>query len=311
MTHPSEPGAPERDPPARRDTPVDCAADGEDARETSGSIRTGPFVVEWHVSRAADATLVTVHVTNTLSVPRAVRLRNRLDGPVLPPRRRGTAEVGWDDDGLTRRVPGEGRVSVGYACRAPPETPPVDACDDPADGTADDAPLDKALRSLGDHAPPRSVVSSDPSGGTRDAAASGDPAPSPDAVSESRDASRATDDENDPGPDVPGDEEFASGGDDDTGPLSDAPGSSPEAVPETVAAWFRAVEARLVTADRLAGDVEDATPVVASLGGRTGVAVLAETLDADATALAHVATRAEELADRVDAADVPDLEDAP
>jgi hypothetical protein len=315
MTPQPDPGTPKRDPPTRRDSADDRDAavrasddeDDESAEECRGSIRTGPFVVEWDVSRVDDATLVRVHVTNTLSVPRTVRLENRLDAPVLPPRRRGVPAVGWDDEGLTRRVPADGRVSVGYACRAPPETPPVAADDDPTDGTAEGAPLDRALRSLGDHAPPRSVVSPAPRDDAPDSASAHDCAQSSDTVSGSRDApARVTDDAGGRSPDerAPG-ESVA-----DAGLASPSRPSTP-AVPETVTAWFRAVEARLATADHLTGDVEDATPVVASLGGRTGVAVLTSTLEADAAALSRVATRATELADSVDAADVPDLEGSP
>ncbi|WP_372910514.1 hypothetical protein [Salinigranum sp.] len=309
MTPQPDPGTPERDPPP----PHDCDAavrdiDDEDTVECRGSIRTGPFVVEWDVSRTEDATLVRVQVTNTLSVPRTVRIENRLDAPVLPPRRRGVPAVGWDDEGLTCRVPGDGRVSVGYACRAPSETPPVAVDDDPAEGAAADAPLDRALRSLGDHAPPRSVVSPAALDGAHDSDSAHDCAPSSDAVSESRepparvaaDADGRSADERAPG------ERGA-----DAGHALSPPHPSTPAVPETVTAWFRAVEARLATADRLTGDVEDATPVVASLGGRPGVAVLASTLEGDAAALSRIATRASELADRVDAADVPDLEDSP
>jgi hypothetical protein len=78
--------------------------------------------------------------------------------------------------------------------------------------------------------------------------------------------------------------------------------------PRAVSAWFDAVEARVATADRLSGDVRDATPVVASLGGRTGIETLAATLDDDAAALHEVATRAADLAERVAETTVPDVE---
>jgi hypothetical protein len=318
---------------------------------------TSLLTVEWHVTRATDVTLVTVHVTNTHDTAREVCLENQLDGPVLPPCRHGVAEAGWDDDGLRRQVPGESRVSVGYACRAPPETPPVDVTDRPAEETGeanDTTPVDRVLRSLGDHAPPPAVVSSehesilaDPpqvpesAAGASPAVGETRPADAPHEVTEERDTSATECQCECPA----GNERVAErGGGDETGTTSetetatvdaaaddvscsipDTAGSSAspsdsaisvssnssnpmsEPVPAPVAAWFNAVEARLTTADRLAGDVAEATPVVASLGGRPGVAVLADTLDADAAALARIAARANELATRADAAEVPDL----
>ena len=266
-------------------------------------------MAEWDLTRADDATLVTVHVTNTHTTPRTVHLENRLDGAVLPPCRRGVAEAGWDVDGLTRRVPGEGRVSVGYACHAPPEAPPVEIHDGPDDATADETPLDRALRSLGDHAPPRSVVSPDASTGSDpslDPGSSRDPASISPAEPAREDDDQTTESVSDDGDHAVAETTFDTSGD-EGGLVPPTVDPSSEAVPVTVTAWFRAVEARLATADRLAGDVEEATPVVASLGGRAGVEVFATTLEADAAALARVAARASELADRVDEADVPDL----
>ncbi|AUV83365.1 hypothetical protein C2R22_18365 [Salinigranum rubrum] len=328
MTHPSDSGHPRERArpthPIRRndyDHDHDRAVDSEDdCAHASGSTRAGPLVAEWEFTRTDDATLVTVHVTNTHAAPRTVRLENRLDGPALPPRRRGVVEAGWDEDGMTRRVPGEERVSVGYACHAPPKTPPVEIHDGPDDATTDETPMARALRSLGDHAPPRCVVSPDVSTGSDPALAPGspresastppaEPAPEDDQSTESvgEDDDHATEPADDDGGHAVAETTFDTGGE-ECGLVPPTAGPSSEAVPVTVAAWFRAVEARLAAADRLAGDVEEATPVIASLGGRAGVEVLGTTLEADAAALARVAARASELAGRVDGADVPDLE---
>ncbi|WP_136589802.1 DUF7857 domain-containing protein [Salinigranum halophilum] len=300
MTHPSNP-TPATDRAGDR-LPAD--ADTVD-RDTCGSLRAGLLTVEWHVSRAAGATLVTVRVHNTHAAPREVRLENRLDGPVRPPRRHGVAEAGWDDDGVTRRVPGGASVSLGYACHAPPETPPV-AVDDRPVGDSDDAsPVDRALRSLGDHAPPRAVVLSqsvdevDPSGDRPSTASPGDSVDTGD-----RSARRST--ETSP---RSVDERAAESNGQATARGSGTSDSPEHSVPTVVAAWFRAVEARLETADRLAGTVPEATPVVAAVGGRAGIDVLETTLEADAAALARVAARADDLAARIDATDVPDLEE--
>lgn len=322
MTHPPDAGrSQERARPTRRNE-YEHGADSEDERENAaGSARAGPLVAEWDLARTDDATLVTVQVTNTHAAPRTVRLENRLDGSVLPPRRRGVAETGWDENGLTRCVPGEGQVSVGYACHASPETPPVEIHDQPSDATDDDTPLDRALRSLGDHAPPRSVVSADASTGPDPPSGPDSPrrpasAPpvepanvddGPSTESASEDDGHTTEPANDDGGHSVAETAFDASGE-GCGLVPPTVDSPSEAVPPTVTAWFRAVEARLAVADRLAGDVEEATPVVASLGGRAGVEVLATTLEADAAALARVATRASELAERVDEADVPDLE---
>ena len=308
MTHPPDSGHSRgRARPTRRNDP-DCApsADSEtDCENASGSTQAGPLVAEWDLTRADDATLVTVHVTNTHTTPRTVHLENRLDGAVLPPCRRGVAEAGWDVDGLTRRVPGEGRVSVGYACHAPPEAPPVEIHDGPDDATADETPLDRALRSLGDHAPPRAVVLSqsvdevDPLGDRPSTASPGDSVDTGD-----RSARRST--ETSP---RSVDERAAESNGQATARGSGTSDSPEHSVPTVVAAWFRAVEARLETADRLAGTVPEATPVVAAVGGRAGIDVLETTLEADAAALARVAARADDLAARIDATDVPDLEE--
>lgn len=341
MTHPSDAGGEPADTPAAR--PPVSTSHGADEH---GSIRTDLLTVEWHVTRAADVTLVTVHVTNTHDTAREVRLENRLDGPVLPPCRHGVAEAGWDDDGVTRQVPGESRVSVGYACRAPPETPPVDVTDRLAQNTGGDdgtTPVVRALRSLGDHAPPRAVVSREreptpddrqklsvPVAPTPSPAEATRSVDSPPGVAEDEcecatgdertsaaDREEETETEGEPAADSMAGTAGAASRSAPTTAASPAspsdrvasasPDSSSEPVPTPVTAWFHSVEARLTTADRLAGDVAEATPVIASLGGRAGVAVLANTLEADAAALAHVAARADELAARAEAADVPDL----
>ena len=342
----------------------------ERSRETvedRGSTRVGALAVHWR-SFGRNPTLVTVRVENTCDRPRRLRLDTRLDGPVDPPHRHGVAEHGWDEDGLTRTVPGGETVAVGYACDAAPETPPVDVRDGPAEDTDSD-PVEAALRSLGDASPPRAALPEDPVADVEPTAtapvASADGAserppdadtPTPLSAAADTPTSRSPVDAGCPesGPEPGRDEPVADaetpstahGSDGDSGSPTPTPPSSTTTTPTTtnttnttntmnttnttasvdggdtsgpvgvptadppraVSAWFDAVEARVATADRLSGDVRDATPVVASLGGRTGIETLAATLDDDAAALHEVATRAADLAERVAETTVPDVE---
>ncbi|WP_066413345.1 DUF7857 domain-containing protein [Halorubrum aethiopicum] len=120
--------------------------------------------LSWTVDREGGARFVACRVHNAAAVPRRVRVRSRIDGPVLPPRRSGVPEAGWDAAGVTLRLePGE-RRGVGFAAVAPADgsiaDPPVEIADanpiDDADRPAVTA--DAAVRSLGDHRPPRDVL---------------------------------------------------------------------------------------------------------------------------------------------------------
>jgi hypothetical protein len=328
-TPPTPDGACDR--PTDRTGGHDCDHD-HDVDPDRGSISTGALAVDWHVSRVNETTLVTVRVENTRAHPRRIRIDNLLGGPVSPPRRRGVAEPGWDDDGLTRSVSGGERLSVGYACRAPPERPPIAVRDDPADEETTPPAVERALRSLGDHAPPRAALPDDserrsapdrrdgpvPAGTADGVGGTDEVEPTAGARRSSADASgAATEPEDTPTADASGSKPAATADDsvskpaanagDDVGKYTAHGDRSPPSAPATVTAWFAAVEARLETADRLAGDLREATPVVASLGGRAGVETLAATLDDDSAALRRVAARAAALADRVEETDVPDV----
>lgn len=105
-----------------------------------------------------DVTLVTVELRNPSSVDRRVRVDNRLDELVLPPRQAGVPDPGWDEEGFTGVVPATGRLGIGYACPAPPKRPPVDVVDEGrARGGAPD-PAATAVRELGDPRPPADAV---------------------------------------------------------------------------------------------------------------------------------------------------------
>ncbi|KAB1197507.1 MULTISPECIES: hypothetical protein [Haloferax] len=121
------------------------------------------------VTVVADVVLVTVTFENTDSVAQRVRLRNRLDGPVLPPRRAGVPEPGWDDDGFEGAVPAESTVALGYAS-------PIDGDSTPSSDTDPESVVDidvlgrnpdtdtaavsstDAIRRLGPSRPPADAV---------------------------------------------------------------------------------------------------------------------------------------------------------
>jgi len=105
-----------------------------------------------------DVTLVTVDLRNPSPVDRRVHVSNCLDGDVLPPKRAGVPDSGWDETGFEGVVPAEGRRTLGYACPAPAKRPPVSVVDD---GRADDGGPDAtatAVRELGDPRPPGDAI---------------------------------------------------------------------------------------------------------------------------------------------------------
>ncbi|WP_435180605.1 hypothetical protein [Halorussus sp. AFM4] len=151
--------------------------------------------LDWRVESRSGVSLVELLVRNPSATARRVRVANRLDGPVLPPRREGVPAAGWDDGGFEGVVAADGRLALGYATRAPAAEPPVelvwteragaDATGRDAAGFADGATPEGVVRSLGDPRPPADAV---PTGGSAGGAgsaarASGDTeSPVPEAV---------------------------------------------------------------------------------------------------------------------------------
>jgi hypothetical protein len=126
-----------------------------------------------------DVTLVTVDLRNPSSVDRRVRVSNRLDGPVLPPKRAGVPDSGWNEEGFGGVVPAEGRRTLGYACPAPARRPPVSVVDE---GRADSEDVDAtaaAVRELGDPRPPGDAIPRIESGDIGDHEAAGGPTAPP------------------------------------------------------------------------------------------------------------------------------------
>ncbi|WP_424013631.1 hypothetical protein ACOZ35_11000 [Halorubrum xinjiangense] len=253
--------------------------------------------LDWSVDREGDASLVGVRVRNDGAVPRRVRIESRLDDPVLPPRRGGVPESGWDAEGVTAVIdPGE-RAAFGFAALADPVDPPVEIADvepvreETDDGrTAAESESDlarAAVRDLESYRPPRRAVAGaeaddviDDEGGdteTGDRDAEGNP-------------------ENEEATDPDGDSNRPEG-----------PESPPNAAdPDEIDAWFAAVEARIERAERLTGaDLATATAVVEEAGGLDAVAGLDERIAADAERLKAVRDRAAALAERAEESEVP------
>ncbi|PHQ38055.1 hypothetical protein DJ69_13725 [Halorubrum persicum] len=250
----------------------------------------------WDVDREGDVSLVRCRVRNDDAVPRRVRIESRLDAPVLPPRRGGVAEEGWDEGGVTLRLaPGE-RRALGFAARAQPADPPVEVAEvtavDPVERPGGSSPTDAddgaasataaALQRLGDHRPPRDAVA-----GTADGM-----------------SKRGGTDDSDPqtGPNSPPDDGVES-------PGSSAAPASPSGEAEwfgAVDAQLEAVEARIDRAERLTdADVATATEVVAEVDGVEELSGLDERVAADATRLRALSERASALAARAEATDAP------
>lgn len=131
--------------------------------------------LSWTVDCEAGVWFVGCRVHNRTGVSRRVRVRSRLDGPVFPPRRSGVPEAGWDATGVTLCLDPAERRAAGFAVLAPsgehsdepPADPPVEVVDhEPADEAAPPVvDAEAAVRTLGEHRPPReAAVSSSTTG---------------------------------------------------------------------------------------------------------------------------------------------------
>lgn len=265
------------------------------SRESAGTARgrsTGPSTpavagleTTWDVDRVGEVTLVAGVLRSTAAVALSVRVTNRLDGPVLSPRRRGVPAAGWDDEGVQRDVPAGGRLAVGYACPAP-----VAGLDPPAEvevlGPAADESLrpdepaspEAVVRALGTARPPPDVVPA-----VDGMSAGRVPAPAPGELVSSLPGPR-------PAP------RTADGGARDP--------SSPAAPPE-VTAWLDAAAVDVEMAERLDGaSVGEATAVLEAAEGLEGLPS-SEAVSRRVAALREVATRAENLAARAAEVELP------
>ncbi|SNR49051.1 DUF7857 domain-containing protein [Halorubrum vacuolatum] len=246
----------------------------------------------WSVDRVDGITLVRCRVRNDRSVPRRVRIESRLDGPVLPPRRRGVPENGWDESGVTLRLePGE-RRALGFASPAEPTDPPVTVSE--TEPTTEDREADacEAVRRLETHRPPADVVE-------RIGGAFG-----MDDDDEGDDSGDSDDESDDSGDD---DDESDGTTGSEGGTTSEEPhGPEGSCGPERVNEWLGRIEKRIERGERLTNpDLETATEALVETGGLTALADLNDRLEVDAEQLQQISDRAATLAERADAVDVP------
>ena len=246
--------------------------------------------LSWTVDWVDGVWFVACRLHNQTAAPCRVRLDSRLDGPVLPPRRRGVPEPGWDATGLSLELGPNERRGVGFACPMSPDSDDGDDTDrppslpDPPVAVTDRAPVDPdapvstptaaaAVRRLGDHRPPRAVVDGSPTPTT--------------AASMAGTESNAV----------------ADGG---TGSDQSVAGGSSLDGTAAITAWLDTVEARVEHAERLTdSDLETATAALERIGSAAAAVDLAHQVDADASRLTRLADRASSLAARAEATDVP------
>ncbi|TKX76001.1 hypothetical protein EXE46_00335 [Halorubrum sp. GN11_10-6_MGM] len=259
--------------------------------------------LDWSVDREGGASLVGVRVRNDGTVPRRVRIESRLDGPVLPPRRGGVPESGWDAESVTAVIDSGERRAFGFAALAEPVEPPVEiASVEPVPAAADGDPTAdagsenvalSAVRDLESHRPPRRAVTGGEAG--------------------DRDGGEG-DDEGDGGSaDGRGDGGGTTDGDANEGGRRGDAGRSGTVEPspsetdrDAIDAWFAAVEARIERAERLTdADLATAAGVVEEAGGLDAVAELDERVAADAERLRAVRDRAAALAERAEESEAP------
>lgn len=249
----------------------------------------------WTVERDAGISLVCCRVHNDDAVRRRIRIENRLDGPVLPPRRAGVPEAGWDATGVTLRLAPDERRALGFAVPAQPIEPPVEVVDietvEPNANTSEiGQPTDDgissaaaaALRDLADHRPTRSTVTE-----------------------------RTVDvPENDLGGGVEsielGPVEFDGTDNDDSDRERNSIGVDPPSTANCIEEWFDAIETRLELTEQLTdADLETATAVVEKSDGVDELAALDERVTADTERLREVIDRASSLAARAESTDAP------
>lgn len=113
--------------------------------------------LETETHRRGGVTLVAVRVTNDGDAPQRVRVANRCDGEMWPPRRNGLPAPGWDDGGWEGVVDSGATRPLGYATADPPADPPVEfAWTERAAGGEPTAA--GAVADFGDPRPPRDAV---------------------------------------------------------------------------------------------------------------------------------------------------------
>lgn len=224
-------------------------------------------------SRHEGVTLVTARLRD-VDGPTRVRVENRLDGPVWPPRSEGLPEAGWREDGFDGIVE-PGTPALGYASPAAPAEPPaalVEAEPVP-EGRDDEAMTDSpaaVVRELGDPSPPADAV---PTGTAVSGASTPVQPEQPVPAGDTRQSPEPTEAET----------------------ASD--------LPDALGPWMAQMARRVDHAESLAAaeTLPEATEAVRDAGGLDGVRDLTD----DERTLRLVARRARRLAERRADADVP------
>lgn len=224
------------------------------------------------VDRRDDVSLVELELRNPTRTARRVRVRNRLEGPVLAPRRHGRTERGWDEDGVTLVVPAGASRGLGYACRAPPVDPPATVTgSEPVDGVPDpERTAADVVAALGDPRPPGDALpggdpAPDGTGGGEEGATGG-------VETEAETvADRPSDAVPNPDPESHPDHDTGLDLDRDRDLSRDPDGGRDGSIPPAVGAWLARLERRVETG----GTVDAATLEAVA----TRAAVLAERAD--------------------------------
>ncbi|WP_255194875.1 hypothetical protein [Halorarius litoreus] len=229
--------------------------------------------------RADGVTLVECRLTNDHETAMRARLRSRLNGPTWPPRDGSHAAHGWDDGEWTSRLPPEGTVGVGFASPAPPLEDPVhvESLDEAGDqnGRFGQEPTpDDVARELTDPRPPRAGLFE------------------PTADTETTGCETADD----------SGQAFG----EETGAVTPT-GYPTGDIPHDPEALLDAVDVRVDRLEALDAvrTVPEATVAVADADGLAGVRDLCARTERDRDRLLRLAARAETLAGRIEAANVP------
>lgn len=285
---------------------------------------------------AGDQTLVAAVVENDDGRPCRVRLADRTGGPVRPPTRNGVQVAGWDGKGITLDLPAATARAVGYASLGDPREPPVavEAIEPKPhmDSTRPEPATDQGttpagvIRALGEPRPPRdagaasrhqpAVTGSTPAHANADEDATTLPTvpgvEPPDAPATGATPSIPSPPDPPPRPDGPPAQERTEQVRAGAGPTrsQQATGVDDDETETRLAdvqAALAETEARIERAERLAdvSDLPEATDRMADAGGVAAIQALSVDIDRDVTALSDLARRAERLAARAEAVDLP------
>lgn len=269
----------------------------------------------WTVERDAEISLVCCRVHNDDAVRRRIRIENRLDGPVLPPRRAGVPEAGWDATGVTLRLAPDERRALGFAVPAQPVEPPVEVVDietvepnantsevgQPADdGVSSTAAV--ALRDLADHRPPRSAVAE-----RTVSVSENDLGGKVESIELDRTELDETDLDGTYLDRIDRDGTDNGDGGQERNSIGVDPPPTANSIEEwCIEEWFGAIENRLELTEQLTdADLETATAVVEASDGVDELAALDERVATDAELLREVSDRASSLAARTEETDAP------